>query len=61
VVLQAVKRLVSTCASRDVTFLEVEKGEHELFMGKHWISVTKAMAEWILAAAIAKRREEAAT
>ncbi len=59
VVWQAVKRLLASCASRDVTMMEVEKGEHELFMGKHWMSVTTAMTEWMHK--VAQRREEVLT
>ena len=46
--LQAVKGLLATCASRDVTLVEVEHGEHELFMGKHWEAITSSMAKWML-------------
>lgn len=35
VVWRAMKRLLASCASRDVTMMEVEKGDYELFMGKH--------------------------
>ena len=46
--LQAVKRLLRNCASRDVTLFEVPDGYHELFMGPERDKVTKRLAAWIL-------------
>ena len=48
VMLQAVKRLLRNCSSRDVTLFEVEGGYHELFMGPEKDVVMQRMIQWVL-------------
>lgn len=42
------KKFLADAASRDVTFHEVEGGEHELLMGAKWQDLTDRIASWIL-------------
>jgi hypothetical protein len=44
---QAVKKFLAEAASRDVTFYEVDSGEHELLMGPKWRDLTDRIASWI--------------
>ncbi|CAL8467496.1 g7034 [Coccomyxa elongata] len=46
--LQAVKRLLRNCRSRDVTLFEVEGGYHELFMGPEKDLVMQRIIQWVL-------------
>lgn len=46
-VTQAVKKFLADAASRDVTFYEVEGGEHELLMGTKWQDLTDRIAAWL--------------
>ena len=47
--LQAVKRLLQACQSKDVTLNELPGGYHELIMGPEKEQVIPMVREWILA------------
>ena len=46
--MQAVKRLLSNAASRDVTLYEVPGGYHELFMGPEKDDIIAHINAWVL-------------
>ncbi len=47
--MQAVKRLLETCQSKDITLNEMPGGYHELIMGPEKEQVIPMVREWILA------------
>lgn len=47
--LQAVKRLIQACQSKDATLKEIPGGYHELIMGPEKEQVIPMIIDWILA------------
>ena len=48
-VLQAVRRLIQACQSKDATLNEIPGGYHELIMGPEKEQVIPMVIDWILA------------